>query len=48
LAYEFQGVSGWVHEGLLAAAAYVVSNTVDVLAEAAARHRGWPLMVAGR
>eukprot|EP00879_Flechtneria_rotunda_P006721 GHRR01007061.1.p1 GENE.GHRR01007061.1~~GHRR01007061.1.p1 ORF type:complete len:622 (+),score=264.83 GHRR01007061.1:212-2077(+) len=47
LAFEFQGVAGWVHEGLLAAAAYVVSNTVDALAEAADRHPGWPLVVAG-
>jgi len=42
-----QGVAGWVHEGLLAAAAYVVSNTVDALAEAAQRCPGWPLVVAG-
>jgi hypothetical protein len=42
-----QGVAGWVHEGLLAAAAYVVSNTVDALAEAAQRYPGWPLVVAG-
>jgi hypothetical protein len=43
-----QGVAGWVHEGLLAAAAYVVSNTVDALAEAAQRCPGWPLVVAGK
>ena len=36
-----------MHEGLLAAAAYVVSNTVDALAEAAQRCPGWPLVVAG-
>ncbi len=47
LPFEFQGVAGWVHEGLLAAAAYVVANTVDALAEGAARHPGWPLIVAG-
>jgi hypothetical protein len=47
LAFEFQGVAGWVHEGLLAAAAFVVANTVDALAEASARHPGWPLVVAG-
>lgn len=43
-----QGVAGWVHEGLLAAAAYVLSNTVDALAEAADRCPGWPLVVAGK
>jgi hypothetical protein len=48
LCYWLQGVAGWVHEGLLAAAAYVVSNTVDALAEAAQRCPGWPLVVAGR
>ncbi|WIA34143.1 hypothetical protein OEZ86_012507 [Tetradesmus obliquus] len=47
LAFEFQGVAGWVHEGLLAAAAFVVANTVDALAEGSARHPGWPLVVAG-
>lgn len=36
-----------MHEGLLAAAAYVVSNTVDALAEAAQRCPGLPLVVAG-
>jgi hypothetical protein len=36
-----------VHEGLLAAAAFVVANTVDALAEGSARHPGWPLVVAG-
>lgn len=47
LEYEFQGVKGWVHEGLMSAATYVQCNTVDALAEAAEKYPGWPLFVTG-
>ena len=45
--FEYKGLQGWVHEGLLSAAIYVHSNTAQALAEAAQEYPGWPLLVTG-
>lgn len=47
VAWEFDGVKGFVHEGLLSAAAYVHASTADALAEAARRCPGWPVLLTG-
>ncbi len=36
-----------VHEGIMAAATYVHSNTASTLRRAAAKHPGWPLLLTG-
>ena len=36
-----------VHEGIMAAATYVHSNTAPALERAAAEHPGWPLLLTG-
>ena len=41
------GVSGRVHEGMMAAATYVHCSTAPALAAAAAAHPGWPILCVG-
>lgn len=41
------GCAGQVHEGIMAAATYVHSNTAQALQRAAAEFPGWPLLVTG-
>ena len=36
-----------VHEGIMAAATYVHSNTASALQRAATEHPGWPLLLTG-
>lgn len=40
-------IQGYVHEGLLSAAEYVIKNTKGALAAAAVQFPGWPLLVTG-
>jgi len=47
VAWEFNGVRGFVHEGLLSAATYVHASTAEALAEATRRHPGWPVLLTG-
>ena len=41
------GVSGRVHEGMMAAATYVHCSTAPALAAAASAHPGWPILCVG-
>jgi hypothetical protein len=47
VAWEFNGVKGFVHEGLLSAATYVHASTAEALAEAGRRFPGWPVLLTG-
>ncbi len=47
LDFDFRGVQGKVHQGLMSAATYVHSNTAEALAAAAQAHPGWPLLITG-
>jgi hypothetical protein len=47
VAWEFNGVRGFVHEGLLSAATYVHASTAGALEEAAQRCPGWPVLLTG-
>ena len=38
---------GQVHEGIMAAATYVRSNTASALQQAAVEFPGWPVLVTG-
>ena len=46
-ASTIQNIVLQVHEGIMAAATYVHSNTASTLQRAAAEHPGWPLLLTG-